>query len=429
MGSGQGSPSAFIGGALLGALLVGVSVQLLRFSEDEDIEHYREVRDFVRQRYIEEPDPDALVRAALAGMVESLDEYSRYLSSDDETSIFDRETRGSFTGIGVVFRGPIEGGVVLFPMGGSPAEKAGVLVGDQILSVDGEPLEGLTEPQARKLFKGPIGSVAILKLVGLNGETREIEITRESLLDPTVRHTHLIDAERRIAYLALTSFSRETTQEFGKALSSLADREMEGLIIDLRGNPGGVLVCAIDMARYFIAEGTIAMTRGRGEPITYEGDLEDGIEPLDLPLVVLVDGGSASSSEVLAGALQDHRAAVLVGSPTFGKARVQSVRRFEEAGAIVKVTSSYYTTPSGRDLDRSPERPWGIRPDVLIEVDARTEALIHRHIHRYDPPADTLDALLAWEASSGEELLPREPEDPQLEAALALLRGEHPKGS
>ena len=119
MGSGQGSPSAFIGGALLGALLVGVSVQLLRFSEDEDIEHYREVRDFVRQRYIEEPDPDALVRAALAGMVESLDEYSRYLSSDDATSIFDRETRGSFTGIGVVFRGPIERGVVLFPMDGS----------------------------------------------------------------------------------------------------------------------------------------------------------------------------------------------------------------------------------------------------------------------------------------------------------------------
>ena len=424
----QGSPSVFFIGVLLGALAVGILVKIQPFSGEEDLDHYQEVRDFVRDRYVEEPDPDELVRSALAGMVESLDEYSRYLSTHEETSTFDRETQGSFTGIGVVFKGPIEGGRVLFPMGGSPAAKAGVRVGDLIISIDGEPLEGKNEAEARELFRGAVDSIATLKLADLNGEERLVEVTRGSLLDPPVRHPHLIDPERKIGYLALTSFSRETTEEFDRAMTVLGEHEMEGLILDLRGNPGGVLVCAIDMARYFIVEGVITKTRGRGEPVAYERSPDDEVEPMSLPLVVLVDGGSASASEVLAGALQDHRSAVLVGSPTFGKARVQSVRHFEEAKAIVKVTSSYYTTPSGRDLDRSPERPWGIRPDVVIELDARTEAFIHRHINRYDPPAEALDELFAWESSSEEEILPPAPEDPQLEAALALLRSEHPEG-
>jgi carboxyl-terminal processing protease len=277
------------------------------------------------------------------------------------------------------------------------------------------------------LFRGEAGSVTTLTLVNLDGEERQVEVTRASLLDPTVRHPHLIDDEKKIGYLALTSFSRETTEEFDRAMTVLGERNMEGLILDLRGNPGGILVAAVNLARHFVPDGVITKTRGRGEPVIYERGPNDEIEPKVLPLVVLVDGGSASASEVLAGALQDHRAAVLVGSPTYGKARVQSVRHFEDANAIVKVTSSYYTTPSGRDLERSSERPWGLWPDVVIELDPQAEALIHRHINRYDPPAEVLEELFAWEDSSGEELLPRDPEDPQLEAALALLHGERPK--
>ncbi len=204
---------------------------------------------------------------------------------------------------------------------------------------------------------------------------------------------------------------------------------MQGLILDLRGNPGGILKSAVQIAEHFVPEGVITQTRGRDEPVVYERDALSEREVLDLPLVVLVDGGSASSSEVLAGALQDHRVAVLVGSPTYGKARVQSVRHFVDADALAKVTSSYYQTPSGRDLDRSPERPWGIQPDLLVEVEDEVEARIHRHINRYDPPAEALDALFLWEDSSDEEILPKDPPDPQLEAALALLRGERPKGS
>ena len=165
----QGSTSTFLIGVLLGALIVGILAKIRPFSGEEDLDHYKEVRDFVRERYVEEPDPDELVRIALAAMVESLDEYSRYLSTTAETSTFDRETRGSFTGIGVVFKGPVEGGRVLFPMSRSPAAKAGVRVGDLILSVDGIPLEGKTEAEARGLFKGEVGSIATLKLAGLSG--------------------------------------------------------------------------------------------------------------------------------------------------------------------------------------------------------------------------------------------------------------------
>ena len=423
------APIAFAIGVGVGMLSLGVLSKLSLLPTEQDVDHYKEVRDFVLDRSVDEPAPEELVREALTGMVGSLDEYSRYLSSDTETSSFNRETQGSFTGIGVVFEGPIEGGRVLFPMGGSPAEEAGVSVGDLITAVDGVALAGKTEREARALFTGEAGSTAILELTALDGTQRSAEVIRESVLDPTVRHPHLIDEERRIGYLALTSFSRETGAEFERTMTALLELGLEGLIIDLRGNPGGVLTAAVEIAEYFISEGVITKTRGRGASIVYEKTNEGGASAPSMPLTLLVDGGSASASEVLAGALQDHRTAVLIGSPTYGKARVQSVHHFEEAQAIVKVTSSYYTTPSGRNLDRSPERPWGIKPDLSVKVDAQTEALIHRHIRRYDPPEKAIKALFAWEDATGTSLLPTDPEDPQLEAALALLRGERPAGS
>ncbi len=423
------APVAFVLGIGVTFLSLGVLSKLSLLPVEEDVAHYKEVRDFVLERSVDQPASDALVREALSGMLGSLDEYSRYLSSDTETSSFNRETQGSFTGIGVVFEGPIEGGRVLFPMSGSPAEKAGVGVGDLITAVNDEPLEGKTESEARALFTGEAGSTVTLTLTALDETKRTAEVIRESVLDPTVRHPHLIDEERKIGYLALTSFSRETGAEFERTMTVLHELGMEGLIIDLRGNPGGVLTAAVEIAEHFISEGVITKTRGRGESVVYDKVKAEGAQAPSLPLTLLVDGSSASASEVLAGALQDHRTAVLIGSPTYGKARVQSVHHFEEAKAIVKVTSSYYTTPSGRNLDRSPERPWGIEPDLTLEVDAQTEALIHRHIRRYDPPKGALEALFAWEDASGTSLLPSDPEDPQLEAALALLRGEQPEGS
>ncbi len=438
-GGSPGAPWVLALGAALGSLAtiawlaVGGEIQLLeRWSSDyDDLAHYREVRDFVRERYVGDSDPDALVRVALTSMVESLDEYSRYYHTNNEIEGFKRETRGSFAGIGIVFMNNYQAGPirVLFPCEESPASRAGVRVGDLIVSVDGAMLEDLTRQEVRGVFMGEEGSEVTLGLVGLDGAEREVSVIRAARTDPSVRHPHLIDRELKIGYLALTSFTIETPGEFSHALTALRELKMQGLILDLRGNPGGILKSAVQIAEHFVPEGVITQTRGRDEPVVYERDALSEREVLDLPLVVLVDGGSASSSEVLAGALQDHRVAVLVGSPTYGKARVQSVRHFVDADALAKVTSSYYQTPSGRDLDRSPERPWGIQPDLLVEVEDEVEARIHRHINRYDPPAEALDALFLWEDSSDEEILPKDPPDPQLEAALALLRGERPKGS
>ena len=322
--------------------------------------------------------------------------------------------------------GPIR---VLFPCEESPASRAGVRVGDLIVSVDGLMLEDLSRRDVRSVFMGEEGSEVVLSIVGLDGEEREVLVIRESRTDPSVRHPHLINGEHKIGYLALTSFTTGTPAEFSHALTALEELGMQGLILDLRGNPGGILNSAIQIAENFVPEGVITQTKGKDEPVVYKRSAGDKIEVLKLPMVVLVDGDSASSSEVLAGALQDHRVAVLVGSPTYGKARVQSVRHFVEAGALAKVTSSYYQTPSGRDLDRSPERPWGIFPDLLVELDEESEGRIHRHINRYDPPSEALEALSAWEDSTDEEILPKDPPDPQLAAALALLRGERPEGS
>ena len=438
-GGSPGAPWVLALGAALGSLVtigwisVGGEIQLLeRWSSDhDDIAHYREVRDFISERYVGESDPDALVRVALTSMVESLDEYSRYYHTSDEIDGFKRETRGSFAGIGIVFMNSLDPGPirVLFPCEGSAAERAGVRVGDLILKVDGVSLADLDRREARGTFLGEEGTEVTLGLLGLDGEERELRVTREERTDPSVRHPHFVDDELKIAYLAITSFTTETPTEFGYAMTALSEVGMQGLILDLRGNPGGILKSAVEIAEHFIPEGVITRTRGRDEPVLYERDSLSERELLDLPLVVLVDGGSASSSEVLAGALQDHRVAVLVGSPTYGKARVQSVRHFIEADALAKVTSSYYQTPSGRDLDRSKERPWGIKPDISVEVDAATEGKIHRHINRYDPPKEALEALFAWEDSTGEEVLPKDPTDPQLEAALKLMRGERPGGS
>ena len=434
-----GAPWVFALGAAVGSLAtiawisVGGSIQLLErwSSEYDDLAHYREVRDFVRERYVGESAPDVLVRVALTSMVESLDEYSRYYHASGEVETFKRETRGSFAGIGIVFMNNYEGGPirVLFPCEESPASRAGVRVGDLIVKVDEVMLDDLTRKEISGVFIGEAGSEVVLGVVGLDGEEREVRVIREARTDPSVRHPQLIDDELKIGYLALTSFTTETPTEFSHALTALRELGMDGLILDLRGNPGGILKSAIEIAEYFVPEGGITQTKGLDEPRVYERSAVGDVELLELPLVVLVDGGSASSSEVLAGALQDHRVAVLVGSPTYGKARVQSVRHFQDAGALAKVTSSYYQTPSGRELDRSPERPWGIQPDLLIELDEASESLIHRHINRYDPPADALEALFSWDDSTDEEILPKDPPDPQLEAAHALLRGERPEGS
>ncbi|MEM7516039.1 MAG: S41 family peptidase, partial [Planctomycetota bacterium] len=242
-----------------------------------------------------------------------------------------------------------------------------------------------------------------------------------------VRHARLLDLERGIGYLSIHSFSRTTTAEFEQAFDELRESGMRSLVLDLRGNFGGVLSSAIDIAARFIPDGTLVSTEGQGPPEVYIADPK--IATLKgFPLVVLVDGNSASASEVLAAALQDHRAGVVVGAPTYGKGLVQSIRRFPGRKTIAKVTSSYYYTPSHQNLERTLDegRDYGILPDVEVALERAERNAIYGFLGGYSPPTRALTALLEWQAETEGEVIPRPPADAQLEAATALLQGNRP---
>ena len=258
--------------------------------------------------------------------------------------------------------------------------------------------------------------------MGLDGEQRLLEIEPDSVIDPTVRHAQIVDEDAGIGYLAVTSFSRETAEEFDGAIEFLRGRGLEGLIIDLRQNRGGLWDAAVAIANRFIPEGTIASTEGRGDPIVYRAQSEEATLR-DLPLVLLVDEDSASSSEVLAGALQDHRVAVVVGRRTYGKGVVQTIRSFDEFGTRAKITTSFYYSPSGRNFDRSvaPEGEHGIQPDLDVEVPQEAGRQLLTFLRSYGPGPEEVTALEAWEAAEGLDLIEDLPVDAQLTQALTLF--------
>jgi carboxyl-terminal processing protease len=247
-----------------------------------------------------------------------------------------------------------------------------------------------------------------------------------SVIEPTVRHERILDEARGVGYLALSSFTHETATEFDAAFERLRQDGMRALVLDLRGNPGGVLMAAVEIARRFVREGLIVSTEGRDESVTYEADPAAAWHA-ELPLVVLVDEGSASASEVLAAALKEHRAAVIVGMPTYGKGMVQTIHRFGGDGSVIKVTTSYYYTPSHKNLEHSadPAAERGIPPDLRVDLGSDREEL-HARLARPSPPRECVAALQAWEDAEGVELYARTQWDPQLEAALDLFAGRRP---
>ena len=419
----------FFAGSVFGMGLMLLILYLWPPPEDPDVAHYREVRDFVQENFVEDVDRGTLLQSALRGMMDELDDYSEYYV-EGETVQVRRETSGHFVGIGVVFRNgevPGDHGRVLFPISDSPAAEAGVRVGDQILSIDGQSVEGLSDEAFEELLQGEVGSVARLQVRGRDGDLRDHEVTRRDMVDPSVRRIEIIDQARKIGYLAIHSFSNETAWEFDQAFEALQAKEMRGLVIDLRGNQGGVLSAAVAIARRFVAQGMITSTEGRGSPVSEKADPEDA-HYIGFPLVLLVDHWSASSSEVLAGALQDHRAAVLIGRPTWGKGMVQTISRYPAHDAIAKVTSSYFYTPAHRNLERlvGGNSDHGLEPDIEIELEDDEVRAIYRYVKAIPPPVEALGALRAWEEAEGIELITDRPPDPHLDAAITLFSGRNP---
>lgn len=389
---------------------------------------YRKVRDFALTSYVREIDAPELQDRALRGMIESLDPYSRYY---DHTQVaqLERETSGVYPGIGVAFA-PIEPpGQILFALPGSPAQAAGLAVGDRIVGADGRDVSRLSLPELGEVIRAAArkGHRMALELEDRQGDRRSVQVEPAEVVDPTVRHERLLEGSGGIGYLAITSFSRLTTSEFDEAVRSLGGRELAGLVVDVRGNLGGVLDSAVEIANRFVPEGVLVTHEGRTETVTFVARPGEALLA-GLPLVVLVDGESASASEVFAAAVQEHRAAVVVGSPTYGKGLVQKVRGFGDDRAVVKLTSSYYFTPSHHNLERTVSDAWdcGIHPDLDVELSEPETRALHEHLASYGPPAEALPELARWEAESGQHLLREHPPDAQLDAALALFRGERP---
>ncbi len=408
-------------GLIVGLAFASITDRIVTRWVDRDVELLHAVRDVAVDEFVGRVESRELVDDALRGMLEGLDRYSRFYART-ELAQLDRDTSGEFRGIGVVFRQPTERGQVLFAFPGSPAERSGIRVGDRLLEVGGRLVAAMEPGELQQTIREARGGVLVVGVESLDGELREASIPLEKLLDPTVRHERMIDPVRGIGYLAIVSFSHRTPEEFDRAMDEMKARGLRRLVVDLRANPGGILDSAVSVANRFLSNGTIVQTRTRSEMEVREA-ISTEARHVGMPLVLLVDGGSASASEVLAGALQDHCAAVLVGQPTYGKGTVQTLRRLLDDRGVVKITTAVYHTPSDRSIERWEEKTTGsgITPDLWVEVGSQEGSSIHAFLNSYSPPEGAAETIRAWEEKEGVKLIEPPPEDAQLEAALGLF--------
>lgn len=413
----------FGAGLLAGGALAWLGSRALT-PADEAWERYRTVRQFVRESSVRNASEESLDENALRGMLGGLDRYSRYYDPAEVREL-ERETAGRYRGIGVVLKRPIREGRVLFTLPGSPAERAGLRVGDTLLSIDGREFAALAEDEVRSELSKDVDAPVRLRVRGLDAQPRELEIARESLVEPTIHVESLVDRSGGIGHIAIHAFSRETSSEFDASFARLSAQGMRALVLDLRGNGGGLLRSAVEIAGRFVPEGTIVSTEGRRSRVVWSADAQRCTHP-GYPLVVLVDEESASAAEVLAGALQEHRAAVVVGAPTWGKGTVQSIQQFPRWGSAAKVTTSYYFTPAHRNLEHGEEVDFGIAPDVLVEHTPEQSRRVRAWLARQPPPISALSELRAWEEAEHLTLVEEAPEDRQLAAALELFHGRRP---
>ena len=340
----------------------------------EQLDLFGDIFERIRSQYVEDVDTSELIEAAIDGMLTSLDPHSSYLSQDDAAAMR-VQTRGEFGGLGIEVTQE-EGFVkVVSPMDGTPADEAGMLAGDFITHVDGESLLGLTLDDAVGKMRGPVGAEIVITVVREGeGEPFDVSIIRDTIELQAVRARTQGDT----VVLRVTTFNDKTTPNLTEKLAEEVEAlggmdNVNGFVVDLRNNPGGLLTQAIRVSDAFLEEGEIVSTRGRNPE---EGDRFNAT-PGDLaqgkPIVVLINGGSASASEIVAGALQDHRRAIVVGTKSFGKGSVQTIMPLQGEGAMRLTTARYYT-PSGRSI-----QALGVSPDIVVEQPRR------------DPNADEQD--------------------------------------
>lgn len=327
----------------------------------EDLRLFTEVFARIKRDYVEEVDDQTLLENAVRGMLSGLDPHSAYLDPEEYQDL-QVGTRGEFGGLGIEVG--MENGFVkvIAPIDDTPAAQAGVRAGDLIIRLDGKPVKGMTLSEAVTVMRGEPGTDITLTVVR-DGRDQpfDITITRDVIKVASVKHRSL---EPGFGYLRVSHFQAGTGEDVLQAIEDLqqqSDGDLKGVVLDLRNNPGGVLNAAVDVADAFLTEGQVVFTKGRIE----RAEMDFSATPNDAlngaPLVVLVNGGSASASEIVAGALQDHQRAVIMGQPTFGKGSVQTILPLR-GEAAVKLTTARYYTPSGRSIQAE-----GIEPDVRLE--------------------------------------------------------------
>ena len=401
------------------SLLVGSSARAAASDTYRELNLFGDVFERVRADYVEKPDDSKLVESAINGMLAGLDPHSSYM---DPKSFRDMQvqTRGEFGGLGIEVT--MEDGLVkvVAPIDDTPAAKAGVMANDIITQLDDENVQGLTLNQAVDKMRGPVNTKIKLTIMRKGSDKPiEVSIMRDVIRVKSVRsHPEGDD----VGYIRITQFNEQTTDGLKQAINDLNSQlnadKIKGYVVDLRNNPGGLLDQAISVSDTFLDKGEIVSTRGRNAEETQRFNARPGDMTKGKPVIVLINGGSASASEIVAGALQDHKRATLVGTRSFGKGSVQTIIPLGAGNGALRLTTARYFTPSGRSIQAK-----GIVPDIEVlqdvpddlknRTDTKGEASLRGH----------LKAEGAEESGSQSYVPPDEKDDAALKSALELLRG------
>ncbi|MBB3999902.1 S41 family peptidase [Aureimonas pseudogalii] len=425
--------SILFAGALLGATamtsLVGPHTGVANAAGSDTYRQlaiFGDVFERVRAQYVDVPDDQKLIETAINGMLTSLDPHSSYMNAK-ETADMRTETRGEFGGLGIEVTMENELVKVISPFDGTPADKAGVLAGDLIAEINGEQVKGLTLAEAVEKMKGEIGSSVDLTIIR-TGATQPVRLSieRAEIKVPSVRHT----VENDVGYIKLLRFNEQTTSGMEEAIADIKTKipedKLKGFVLDLRRNPGGLLDEAVSVSDAFLQNGEIVSTRGRNAEETRRYNARTGDDIDGKPLVVLVNGGSASASEIVAGALQDQRRATVVGSRSFGKGSVQTIIPLGANGAL-RLTTALYYTPAGTSIQGR-----GIKPDIEVEQPLPEEIKAQMGL-KADEDVKLGESSLRGHIQGVEEgdegsgsldyVPPEAKDDLQMQYALDLLRG------
>lgn len=383
------------------APVIGVALGLSAFAwsansapEDNRAETYRQLELFaeilarVQTDYVQDVDEAEIIEASIDGMLTSLDPHSSYLNPDEYRNM-QVQTSGEYGGLGIEITQ--QDGLILIvsPMDGTPANRAGLKSGDYVAAIDGDTVVGMAVNDAADLMRGPPGSEVSLTILRENEESFDVSLTREVIRPLSVTFRD----EDNIGYIRLSAFNERTSEGLDKAVSSLKRQikgDMKGLVLDLRNNPGGLLNQAVSVSSAFLDGGEVVSTRGRRTNDVQRYNARKGDRVPGVPIVVLINGGSASAAEIVAGALQDHGRATILGETSFGKGSVQSVIPLGPQRGAIRLTTSRYYTPSNASIQGA-----GIEPDIEVAQARLTEeemANMEKRAKRYSE-ANLLNAL------------------------------------